>query len=1422
MQRVISCYGNAGVYYNDSKLEHVFDDNAHLIEVNTVTQYQSEQLDGDTLPELRRFEFWIRASQQCSGGYEPQLVLSCRRRPEQTAYQQSRLLGSKVSPLCTEVGVSTFGGPTRRHREWANQCFTEDTGDQVVDHSPQAGPAVRSCWLGLSKSIEPFKVVRYGVEFANPLKDEPVTVQWYLEGSDACQDQRCNPFPGSWQEDLRVWQSLDERNLKTDKVANQCLWFDLPSATAGRYRSYRLHIYCANDPVECVNVSKIYFMKEDVNTSDIVSPQLAGWMLAARSTGCADLSNFEVPVRSYQLTLQTEERKSLLATEAILHYGRWHQVTLDLFHRHNKEEVELAVDGYSHKGRAEALYLASPTHHTSLFKFGIGWHCFAMAFGTAENTCMLPEASFLRLMLHRRSPFGAEWRPFVGDLSAISETHMNQRDADRQWTLLHRVEPPHSDKYNLASLPPLLQQPFLSFDSVKEYMQRFLPLLHSLPRVDDPRQRSSFSKHIRAALVHDCGLTNYKEDAVDATCLDRDEESDSLCRARIAEGNLYIGRNSRLEGLQSAGVNPKGTTGHCFRVEHWSHFDCFIYFSHQRISMPPASWVKAAKVQRGSAMRVLGTIITEHKEGEADTWKILDGFWPTQTGLTSKFEGHQIIRYLAQLARIRGFDGWLVNLEADLPACSSNTEAAVTACHNMLRALTLEVKQWVGEDTGTVLWYDSISKEGIVDWQCCLNDNNATFAEACDGIFCDYHWKNTGCTSPAESLRRLTKRKARCNVLYGTDVWGRGTFGGGRELCKLGMLPPLSNGLSVALFSPAWAYENDDIDCCGALGTMEWEWSQNMLWHGHGASDTKWNVTYSTDGWCIDSPDLRWLRFPLAEDFQGIVDVVWFTPPSTALADYEALVFSEKVNSNATVGYHLFFFQSKQSLEDELLPLPVNDDDTMWPESPSTLIASSSPNSSVARLCVTPEQLSTLSRSERGVAIVRVTHRNATLDAEQANFKLVAKERDALVHSMLPYLNREKAGPSLPFSSICSLPFFTCFCVGCGFQLWRYGVAASDTMISRRDGWVLTETQRSRETKGWINLGVTEPLPSFFRNESSVVRSQGENNSSYGCATHCVGWELGNSWRVTLKCYERDSSVTCRLFVGCIPFATLQKYVSLSLVYQSAHGEDRTESCSIVPRMYVPQLSKTLFPVSRSQSVPFMNDSWEGRVWVFDFHEELGSRECADASLVVEIDLVSSNSTQDLIIGEVGMSSVEKQQPADIRDWTEGFRMPSIDNTFSDVIAVLYRDVPSSACPDCYSLVSRTDVTTVRDCTLVGVDISTLLVIVHFAQAEEILPACHWGITLYWYWTYRENLRGWDIYCEGKWISFVSSNPTVDPELAVVSKSDGSLRSPYYLSWFPAEEDRIFLRHKDKLEFHLIPRYSVASLLSTTFPTEPR
>lgn len=119
--------------------------------------------------------------------------------------------------------------------------------------------------------------------------------------------------------------------------------------------------------------------------------------------------------------------------------------------------------------------------------------------------------------------------------------------------------------------------------------------------------------------------------------------------------------------------------------------------------------------------------------------------------------------------------------------------------------------------------YDSVTVDGKLDWQDCLNTQNKPFFDVCDGIFTNYTWKHS---YPSQSAELAADRHF--HVYTGIDIWGRNTFGGGGFHSYKALEVIKEAKTSVALFAPgkkfpfhdflpndffekylAWTYENN-------------------------------------------------------------------------------------------------------------------------------------------------------------------------------------------------------------------------------------------------------------------------------------------------------------------------------------------------------------------------------------------------------------------------------------------------------------------------------------------------------------------------------------------------------------------------------------------------------------------------------------
>lgn len=156
-----------------------------------------------------------------------------------------------------------------------------------------------------------------------------------------------------------------------------------------------------------------------------------------------------------------------------------------------------------------------------------------------------------------------------------------------------------------------------------------------------------------------------------------------------------------------------------FNFTHWTLIDTFVYFSHHFITIPTLGWIEAG---HKNGVSVLGTIITEVQPG-LELCKQL---------LQSKKNVDVFVNKCVDIARHVGFDGWLLNIENEIPPeCLENLLY-------MVQKMTQTMHEKV--QNSIVIWYDSVTKLGQLKWQNELNDLNAQFFDACDGIFLNYTW----------------------------------------------------------------------------------------------------------------------------------------------------------------------------------------------------------------------------------------------------------------------------------------------------------------------------------------------------------------------------------------------------------------------------------------------------------------------------------------------------------------------------------------------------------------------------------------------------------------------------------------------------------------------------------------------------------
>ncbi|KAE9405103.1 hypothetical protein BT96DRAFT_963968 [Gymnopus androsaceus JB14] len=260
-----------------------------------------------------------------------------------------------------------------------------------------------------------------------------------------------------------------------------------------------------------------------------------------------------------------------------------------------------------------------------------------------------------------------------------------------------------------------------------------------------------------------------------------------------------------------------------YTFNFWSSCDIFVYFSHHRVTVPPPGWVNAS---HRNGVKMLGTLIFEGG-GEQDCLRLLVGQLPkSRTGFVSQPHASTSLpvsphyaRVLADLARQRGFDGYLLNFECPLVGGLEQTRALAA----WITLLNSELKMKVG-DHAEAIWYDSVIINGKLAWQDRLNSLNLPFFLSSSSLFGNYTWRNNYPSLTAQYFLSLDSsltgdvnshphihRKKLQDIYMGVDVWGRGSHGSGGfgSFKAISHIAPSSLGLSVALFGPAWTWESE-------------------------------------------------------------------------------------------------------------------------------------------------------------------------------------------------------------------------------------------------------------------------------------------------------------------------------------------------------------------------------------------------------------------------------------------------------------------------------------------------------------------------------------------------------------------------------------------------------------------------------------
>lgn len=236
-----------------------------------------------------------------------------------------------------------------------------------------------------------------------------------------------------------------------------------------------------------------------------------------------------------------------------------------------------------------------------------------------------------------------------------------------------------------------------------------------------------------------------------------------------------------------------------YYLAYWDVVDTFVYFSHHFITIPPVGWINSA---HANGVAVLGTFITEDFSGFSKRCEAIfsyDYLWKL------------VADKLVEIAKYYRFEGWLLNIENKLDKL--NRENML----NFVKYLTDKMHDAI--EGSQVIWYDSVTVDGVLKWQNELNAKNGAYFDVCDGIFLNYGWNEKSLNN---SVKFAEKTQRIQDVYVGIDVFGRGCYGGGGMNSAVALKVIRKYNLSTAVFAPGWVKE--------VLGSENFEENQRKFW----------------------------------------------------------------------------------------------------------------------------------------------------------------------------------------------------------------------------------------------------------------------------------------------------------------------------------------------------------------------------------------------------------------------------------------------------------------------------------------------------------------------------------------------------------------------------------------------------------------
>ncbi|QCJ45334.1 PKD domain-containing protein [Bacillus sp. S3] len=285
-----------------------------------------------------------------------------------------------------------------------------------------------------------------------------------------------------------------------------------------------------------------------------------------------------------------------------------------------------------------------------------------------------------------------------------------------------------------------------------------------------------------------------------------------------AQSDAKVVALSALNPTTSGVPSQGGKDFYANTFSYWQYVDLMVYWAGsagEGIIVPPSADVIDAAHKNG--VPILGNVFFPPTVygGKAE--------WVNQM-LTQREDGtFPAADKLLEAANYYGFDGWFINQETE----GGNVQTAIK-----MQEFLVYLQKHKPQDM-QIMWYDSMTKDGRINWQNALTDKNSSFLQdgnkrVSDSMFLNFWWRDQ--QSSAAKAQELGRSPY--DLFTGIDVEANGT---NTTIPWQGIFPegkaPLT---SLGIYRPDWAFKTAE--------TMEQFYQkENEFWVGKSGNPASTN-----------------------------------------------------------------------------------------------------------------------------------------------------------------------------------------------------------------------------------------------------------------------------------------------------------------------------------------------------------------------------------------------------------------------------------------------------------------------------------------------------------------------------------------------------------------------------------------------------